>query len=423
MSGIFGKFKKNNEEQNTASADGQNATPAGGQAGNAVPEETSSAASDADETSAGAEGAAPEVKEAVAAESSKDVSLDAGGSGKDGSADSSAGTDAEKSDSENGSSGKKESSASTVTGTEKAGSENGDSDKVKSSESVAAGAQQSKAFEKISGQEEVIVEGNPVPHSPMDDSPWSGDNPRRNKIVKLEKEARRRNEVEQQRTKWMQREQEYLDRMIDSVEQNMRSTQQQKESNERFQRHIQLEVYRMHGISEDKLQGMEERRAALYQGTAFALFFLSIVMIILCGVLHGFDHGITLFMAFYTAVEASLLTQGRRKHRVLTFLTRILYLALFPIMLVEFVFFELKLPQYEQVTPIFTIAGVVVLILGAIAYFAYDPYTDDRANRKKADKYIKKMGKSAQHDIRAQEKELEKRRKKEENKNKKDTKK
>lgn len=405
MSGIFGKFKKNNEEQNTtpadeqntASVDGQNTPPVDGQAENASPEEASSAApgtdetssvtSGTDETSAGAEGAAQEAKEADAAE------MTAGS--------------AEKADSENSGSGETKATAADA----------------KKDDSQESDSEKSKAFEKISGQEEVIVEGNPVPHSPMDDSPWSGDNPRRNKIVKLEKEARRRNEVEQQRTKWMQREQEYLDRMIDSVEQNMRSTQQQKESNERFQRHIQLEVYRMHGISEDKLQGMEERRAALYQGTAFALFFLSIVMVILCGALHGFDHSITLFMAFYTAVEASLLTQGRRKHRVLTFLTRILYLALFPIMLVEFVFFELKLPQYEQVTPIFTIAGVVVLILGAIAYFAYDPYTDDRANRKKADKYIKKMGKSAQHDIRAQEKELEKRRKKEENKNKKDAKK
>ena len=35
----------------------------------------------------------------------------------------------------------------------------------------------------------------------------------------------------------------------------------------------------MHGISEDKLQGMEERRNAWYQGAAFALFFLSLILV------------------------------------------------------------------------------------------------------------------------------------------------
>ncbi len=263
-------------------------------------------------------------------------------------------------------------------------------------------AAKASAFEKVAGQE-IIVEGDPLPHGS-----YSGMDARHSKIVKLEQEARRRNEVEQQKGKWMLLEQEYLDRMMGSVEDNLRSAKEQRESNERFRRHIQLEVYRMHGISEDKLQGMEERKTALYQGTAFALFFLSLILIILCGVLHGFNSEITLFISFYTAIEGALLTKGRRRFQAMNVISRILYLVLLPIMLICFVMFELKIPVYAQLTPIFSIVGLVILAFGAVSYFLYDPYSEDRRNRRKADKYVKKMEKTAQQDIKAREKEFEK---------------
>ena len=48
---------------------------------------------------------------------------------------------------------------------------------------------------------------------------------------------------------------------------------------------------------------MTEYRNAWYQGTAFAMFFLSLVLIAICGILHGFGSEICIFMAFYTAIE------------------------------------------------------------------------------------------------------------------------
>ncbi len=57
---------------------------------------------------------------------------------------------------------------------------------------------------------------------------------------------------------------------------------------------------------------------------------------------------------------------------------------------------------------IFVIAGVVVLMLGAVSYFAYDPYRVDKRNRKKANSYIKEMEKAALKEVRLKEKALEK---------------
>ncbi len=62
------------------------------------------------------------------------------------------------------------------------------------------------------------------------------------------------------------------------------------------------------------------------------------------------------------------------------------------------------------------IAGVVVLMLGAISYFAYDPYRVDKRNRKKANSYIKEMEKAALKEVRLKEKAFEKLQRKNEKK-------
>lgn len=239
-------------------------------------------------------------------------------------------------------------------------------------------------------------------------------NPRIGKVLKLQEEARRQNEIEKLRSKRIRQEQEYIDKMSLAVEEHLRETKEEQRYNEQFEERIRYEVYRMHGISEDKLQGMTEYRRAWYQGAAFALFFLSLVLIVLCGVLHGFGSEICIFMAFYTAIEGALLSNGRKQAFVFEVITKILYLALFPTMMVAFVCYELGFEEYAILVPIFTVAGVVVLIIGAISYFLYDPYRMDRKNRKKANSYIKEIERAALKEVRLKEKAFAKQEKKKE---------
>lgn len=239
-------------------------------------------------------------------------------------------------------------------------------------------------------------------------------NPRIGKVLKLEEEAARQNEIEKLRSRRIRQEQEYIDKMINSVETNLRNTKEEEKYNKEFEEQIKNQVYRMHGISEDKLQGMEESRRAWYQGAAFALFFLSLCMIAICGVLHGFGSEICIFMAFYTAIEGTLLSNGRKQSKIFEGIIKILYLLLFPVMMVVFVCYELGFEEYSFLVPIFTMAGVVVLIIGAISYFVYDPYRVDRRNRKKANSYIREMEKTALKEVRLKEKAFVKQKAKEE---------
>ena len=237
-------------------------------------------------------------------------------------------------------------------------------------------------------------------------------NPRIGKVRKLEEEVRRQNELEQLRTKRIRKEQEYIEQMSKAVEDHLRNTREEQRYNEEFERLIRKDVYQMHGISEDKLQGMTEYRNAWYQGTAFGMFFLSLILTGICGYLHGFGSELCIFMAFYTAIEGTLLTNGKRQHTLLDVITKILYLLLFPAMLIVFVCFELGFTEYQLIVPVLTIAGVVILILGAISYFVYDPYRLDRKNHKKANRYIRDIERAAVKEVELEEKALAKQAKK-----------
>lgn len=237
-------------------------------------------------------------------------------------------------------------------------------------------------------------------------------NPRIGKVMRLEEEVQRQSEIEKLRSRRIRQEQEYIDRMSLSVENHLRNTKEEQRYNEQFEERIRTEVYRMHGISEDKLQGMTEYRNAWYQGTAFAMFFLSLVLIAICGILHGFGSEICIFMAFYTAIEGALLSNGRKQFLFFTVLTKGVYLLLFPVMLVTFTCYELGFEEYALLVPVFTVAGVVVLMIGALSYFLYDPYRMDRRNRKKANRYIVEIEKAALKEVRLKEKAFAKQEKK-----------
>lgn len=237
-------------------------------------------------------------------------------------------------------------------------------------------------------------------------------NPRIGKVMRLEEEVQRQSEIEKLRSRRIRQEQEYIDRMSLSVENHLRNTKEEQRYNEQFEERIRTEVYRMHGISEDKLQGMTEYRNAWYQSTAFAMFFLSLVLIAICGILHGFGSEICIFMAFYTAIEGALLSNGRKQSLFFTVLTKGVYLLLFPVMLVTFTCYELGFEEYALLVPVFAVAGVVVLMIGALSYFLYDPYRMDRRNRKKANRYIVEIEKAALKEVRLKERAFAKQEKK-----------
>ncbi len=145
-------------------------------------------------------------------------------------------------------------------------------------------------------------------------SPSTGDKERENvRIQKAEwvySQIQKQREAEDELFAQIRQEQDVLDKLCQSIENNMERTKEARRYNQEFQEHMDSQVYAMYGITEDKLQGIREYRNAYYQGCAFSLFLLSVVLVALCGVLHGFQSQICLFMIAFSGIEGALLTQG-----------------------------------------------------------------------------------------------------------------
>lgn len=220
----------------------------------------------------------------------------------------------------------------------------------------------------------------------------------------IKEQIKRQREAEDAVLEQMIEEQRVIDGLNSDINENLDRTRESRKFNQEFQEKINTQIYEMNGITEDKLKGMREYKNAYYQGCAFSLFLLSVVMIGICGVLHGFESQICLFMIACTGVEGALLAQDKWRNKLVNILCKLLYLMVFPVMMVIFVCYELKYPEYDFFLPYFAMGIVVVLIIGTAAFFFYDPYKQDKKRVKNAKDYISEVEKIAKKQVKKNQK-------------------
>lgn len=230
----------------------------------------------------------------------------------------------------------------------------------------------------------------------------------------MKQETARRRKQEDDMLEQLMVEQRMLDSMNHSIDANIKLTQESRRYCEEVKEGLHDRVYAIHGISPDKLFGMKEYKNAYYKGTVFTMFLMSAILVVLCGIFHGITTQITLFMAFFTGIEGALLTRERDRGRILDGLCKLLYLLLFPAMLIIFVCYEMDLPQYAMLLPYFSIVGGIVLILGTVSFFVYSPYREDRKKAGEARNTLRELERRAEKEVKKNQRQRVKEEKKEE---------
>ena len=237
-------------------------------------------------------------------------------------------------------------------------------------------------------QEEIKQEETKQEDAGQEDAGKLTESLRVRKIDYMKQQVQKQRAAEDLLTEQILEEQRILDETLGEIDDQIACTEKSRKYNREMQEELNARVYGMHGISGDKIQGMQESRNAYYRGCAFSLFFLSVVLTLLCGFLHGFSADVTLFMLCYTAIEGALLAKDEKRSRWLAFLCRVLYLLMFPAMMVLFVCYELGYPEYGQFLPFMTAGGIVIVILAVASVFLYDPYRKDKKRLRNAKNYM-----------------------------------
>lgn len=212
----------------------------------------------------------------------------------------------------------------------------------------------------------------------------------------------------------MMEEQRIVDELNKSLDENLCKTVELRKYNQEVKAHMENQVYRMNGVTPDKMEGMKNYRKAFYIGSAFSIFVLSVVMVAITGITHGFQSELCLFLAYFTALEGAVLITETKRIWIVKAIFRVIYFLLFPAMMVIFVCYELGYPEYDRFLPYFSMAGMVIFILAMISYFVYDPYRKDKVNIRKAKDQMKDIQRAAEKSVRKNRRAIEKKERREE---------
>ena len=207
--------------------------------------------------------------------------------------------------------------------------------------------------------------------------------------VKLQREA------EDEAWEKIMEEQKLLTERRRSIDADINSNRELKRYHEGCMEDITDQVYSLHGISVDKLEGIKEYRNALFRGEAFIVFCISVIMAAIVAYAYGPTSQLCLYILMCVGAEGALLSQKRKN--ILFFIPLIL-------IAVELIGYKLY-PQYlEYVTMAGEALALLLMMIGTVGYFVHNPYRKDRKNIKAAKSDLKELHKVAKKSVKKNKK-------------------
>ncbi|MDE6743600.1 MAG: hypothetical protein K2J95_06985 [Lachnospiraceae bacterium] len=227
------------------------------------------------------------------------------------------------------------------------------------------------------------------------------ESPRIQKTEYIRQQMLKRRAMEDELMEHLKQEQSVIDSFRDQINDGLLQTEELSRYNQEFSENMTEQIYLLHGISKDKLEGMQECKNAFRRGYSIILFLLSTALVILCGALYGFQSEICLLMLAITGIEGAMLAQDRSldQYPVLRLINRVLFPLLCPLMLAMFVCYEMGFAPYDVLLPYIAMAGIVILFLSAVPYFIYDPYKGLGKHMRNARAEIKVVEKVAKKEV------------------------
>ncbi len=219
----------------------------------------------------------------------------------------------------------------------------------------------------------------------------------RNESVQIQKAAwvaeqvKRQREQEDAERERLKEEQLILEEMKRNLDDDIQQSKELQRYNEACEADIKEQVYGLHGISNDKLFGMQAYKNAYFQGLSLGLFLLSVALTAFAGWYYGIASQMFMYLMMCTAVEGALLSQEGRRGKVLDGICKFLYLLVFPTMAAAFIMYEFKFTAFVMVLMISVLVLAVALVLGTMAYFFYNPYRSSKKFVRRAKSDLKEL--------------------------------
>lgn len=164
------------------------------------------------------------------------------------------------------------------------------------------------------------------------------------------------------------------------------------------------QVYSLHGVTTDKLEGMTRYKNAKFQGEATVVFAMSIMIAAIAAYAYGVTSQVCMFMLLCIGAEGALLSGPHKKRNLLGGIFRTLFFVPVILMAAEVISFKYYQNYYEYVTMIGEAAAILLVVIGTATYFLYNPYRKDKKYVKEAQADLKELHKAARKSVKKNQK-------------------
>lgn len=164
------------------------------------------------------------------------------------------------------------------------------------------------------------------------------------------------------------------------------------------------QVYSLHGVTTDKLEGMTRYKNAKFQGEATVVFVMSIMIAAIAAYAYGVTSQVCMFMLLCIGAEGALLSGPHKKRNLLGGIFRTLFFVPVILMAAEVISFKYYEDYYEYVTMIGEAAAILLVVIGTATYFLYNPYRKDKKYAKEAQADLKELHKAARKSVKKNQK-------------------
>lgn len=164
------------------------------------------------------------------------------------------------------------------------------------------------------------------------------------------------------------------------------------------------QVYSLHGVTTDKLEGMTRYKNAKFQGEATVVFVMSIMIAAVAAYAYGVTSQVCMFMLLCIGAEGALLSGPHKKRNLLGGIFRTLFFVPVILMAAEVISFKYYEDYYEYVTMIGEAASILLVVIGTATYFLYNPYRKDKKYVKEAQADLKELHKAARKSVKKNQK-------------------
>ena len=164
------------------------------------------------------------------------------------------------------------------------------------------------------------------------------------------------------------------------------------------------QVYSLHGVTTDKLEGMTRYKNAKFQGEATVVFVMSIMIAAIAAYAYGVTSQVCMFMLLCIGAEGALLSGPHKKRNLLGGIFRTLFFVPVILMAAEVISFKYYENYYEYVTMIGEAAAILLVVIGTATYFLYNPYRKDKKYVREAQADLKELHKAARKSVKKNQK-------------------